>query len=49
MAVSEDNKRINVKFTKEEYEIISKLAKEDNRSASNYIYNIVKEYLNKKD
>lgn len=51
MAVKDDNKRISVKFSKGEYEILEKLAKDELRSVSNYIYKIVKENvkeLNKK-
>ena len=43
MAVNQDNKRISVKLTKEEFEIIEKLAKSECRSVSNYIYKILKE------
>ncbi|SCI99303.1 Uncharacterised protein [uncultured Clostridium sp.] len=47
MAVKDDNKRISVKFTKEEYETIETLAKEECRSVSNFIYKIVKENVKK--
>lgn len=51
MAVSDTNKRISVKITKEEYEEIEILAKIDNRSVSNFISKLVKDYLSntKKD
>lgn len=43
MAVKDDNKRISVKLSKEEYDIIEKLAKQDSRSVSNFLYKIIKE------
>lgn len=43
MAISEENKRISVKLTKSEYEIIEKLAKSECRSVSNFLYKVIKE------
>ena len=43
MAVNEGNKRISVKLTKHEYEIIERLAKSECRSVSNYLYKVIKE------
>ena len=43
MAVNEDNKRISIKLTKNEYKIIEKLAKGECRSVSNFLYKIIKE------
>lgn len=54
MAVSEENSRINVKFTKEEKIILQELAKRKWISLSKLIANIVKnssdfkDFLNKK-
>ena len=45
MPVATDNKRISVKLSIKEYEIIEKLAKEENRSVSNYIFNVLHEHL----
>ena len=47
MAVKEDNKRISFKLSKKEYEDIEKLAKEDARSVSNYMYKVIREHLDK--
>lgn len=43
MAVNEENKRISVKFTKDEYKILEKLAKSECRSVSNFLYKVIKE------
>ena len=43
MAVNRDNKRISVKLTKDEYQIIEKLAKDECRSVSNFLYRVIKE------
>lgn len=43
MAVNAENKRISVKLTKDEYEIIEKLAKSECRSVSNFLYKVIKE------
>ena len=45
MAISEDNKRISVKLTKEQYELIKKIATDKDRSVSNYIGYLVKKHL----
>ena len=49
MAVNEENKRISVKLTKEQYEQVRKLASEKNRSVSNYIGYLVKKHLEDKE
>ncbi|MBU6135196.1 hypothetical protein [Clostridium tertium] len=43
MAVNRDNKRISVKLTKDEYQIIEKLSKDECRSVSNFLYKVIKE------
>ena len=48
MAVSDDNKRISVKLSKEQYSQLEKLANKDNRSVSNYIGYLVKKHLEEK-
>ena len=48
MAVSDDNKRISVKLSKEQYSQLEGLANKDNRSVSNYIGYLVKKHLEKK-
>ena len=48
MAISEDNKRISVKLTKEQYELIKKIATDKDRSVSNYIGYLVKRHLEEK-
>lgn len=45
MAISEDNKRISVKLTKDQYEQVRKLASNEDRSVSNYISYLVKKHL----
>ena len=45
MAIKEDNKRISVKLTKDEYQIIEKLAKAECRSVSNFLYKTIKENI----
>ena len=45
MAISEDNKRISVKLTKEQYEQIKEIATDKDRSVSNYIGYLVKKHL----
>lgn len=51
MAIAKDNARISVKFSKEELEEIKLLADKENRSTSNFIYNLVVKSLeeHKKD
>ena len=48
MAVSDDNKRISVKVSKEQYSQLEKLASKENRSVSNYIGYLIKKHLEKK-
>ena len=48
MTVSENNKRVNVKLSKEEYSILEKLAKEQNRSISNMVHTLIINKLNDK-
>lgn len=48
MAISEDNKRISVKLTKEQYELIKEIATDKDRSVSNYIGYLVKRHLEEK-
>ena len=48
MARSEDNKRISVKLTKEQYELIKEIAADKDRSVSNYIGYLVKRHLEEK-
>lgn len=43
MAVNDENKRISVKLTKDEYEIVERLAKAECRSVSNFLYKIIRE------
>lgn len=45
MAIKDDNKRISVKFTKDEYDILEKLAKKENRSVSNLVGTLTKKHL----
>ena len=45
MALSKDKTRISVTLTKEEYEKLKNKAKEENRSISNLIGLLVKQYL----
>lgn len=45
MAISEDNKRISVKLTKDQYEQVRKLASNKDRSVSNYIGYLVKKHI----
>ena len=48
MAVSDNNKRISVKLSKEQYSQLEKLASKESRSVSNYIGYLVKKHLEKK-
>ena len=45
MAINKDKTRISVTLTKEEYELLKNKAKEENRSISNLIGLLVKQYL----
>ena len=45
MAINKDKSRISVTLTKEEYEKLKNKAKEENRSISNLIGLLVKQYL----
>ena len=45
MAINKDKTRISVTLSKEEYELLKNKAKEENRSISNLIGLLVKEYL----
>lgn len=45
MAVKEENKRISVKLTKDQYNQIKEIADYKDRSVSNYIGYLVKKHL----
>ena len=45
MAINKDKTRISVTLTKEEYEKLKNKAKQENRSVSNLIGLLVKQYL----
>lgn len=45
MAINKDKTRISVTLTKEEYEKLKDKAKEENRSISNFIGLLIKQYL----
>ena len=49
MAVKEENKRISVKLTKDQYDQVKELANEKDRSVSNYIGYLVKKHLENKE
>ena len=45
LPVSKEKTRISVTLTKEEYEKLKNKAKQENRSVSNLINNLIKQYL----
>lgn len=47
MAVSKDNGRVMIKLSKEDKELLERLAEEDNRSVSNYASTILQNHLKK--